>query len=425
MPGLRSFAVAIIAASLAAPSFGTTLQQAIDLALANNEQPAILAARHEAARARIDAARSRRLPQLNVGSGWTLRDEAPSSGGNRDALTAQARLDVPLFSPTTGALVRRARLLAEGAELDVKDERRLLIRDVTEAYLLTLSSDQVLQAARRRREYAESALGDARSRAEAGIASINDVTKVELERATAAREASAAQADREAARLLLENLMNAPATDPLDPPEALLRLASAPPPPQDDLERLARDRRLDLQSRKKLAEAWNAYAEEPLRRFLPTVGATGIDDVDVRARDASDREDWSVGLGVSWNPWDSGLRAADRRERLALAGEADLQVTALERAAIHDVRLARSAMVAAQASVVDATAAVDAARRNAEETAELYRQGLRTALEVADAGNRAFDADVSLTRERLDLALAWVDLLAAIGSDPTRPEALP
>ena len=426
---LRAGSLLLVAALLAPGAGALTLEEAVHEALAGNERPAILAARRDAARAGIDVARTRYLPSVSlVGEVLQRAPSKPLAGASprdREELTATTLVDVPLFDPSAAPLLKRARLLSESAELDLSDERRLLVRDVTVSYLLALSSEQVLAAAERRMQYADHALGDARSRAEAGLASINDVTKVELERSTAFRETTRARADLSEAYLVLAYLIAADVEGPLEPPKDLLHDASQPPPAAESLAARARSGRLDVQSRRKLAESWDAYASEPSRRFLPSLGVLGRHELSDPETGSGRADDWSIGVGVTWNLFDAGLRSAERRERNALAGEADLLADVLERQVLNDVERARVEMISAQASVDAAALAVDASRRNAEETFELYRQGLRTALEVADAGNRAFDADVSLTRERLSVALAWVDLLVAVGSDPLSMEPLP
>ena len=65
-----------------------------------------------------------------------------------------------------------------------------------------------------------------------------------------------------------------------------------------------------------------------------------------------------------------------------------------------------------------ATAAVAAARKNAGETSELYRQGLARALEVADASVRLFESEVALAGERFGMGRAFLNVRAAQGLDP-------
>jgi len=76
----------------------------------------------------------------------------------------------------------------------------------------------------------------------------------------------------------------------------------------------------------------------------------------------------------------------------------------------------------AQAALRQSELAAAQARRNAEETGILYRQGLSTALAVADASLSLFQAEVDLARARYTLGVALLDLRSAVGLDPLGKE---
>jgi len=71
-----------------------------------------------------------------------------------------------------------------------------------------------------------------------------------------------------------------------------------------------------------------------------------------------------------------------------------------------------------QASLKQAEVALEYARKNAAEIAQLYRQGLSSALQVADANVQLYDAEVQFVRQRYGLAIAYLNLEAAQGLDP-------
>ena len=83
-----------------------------------------------------------------------------------------------------------------------------------------------------------------------------------------------------------------------------------------------------------------------------------------------------------------------------------------------EVRDGLVSLASQQASLKKALVALDAARKNAAEIAELYRQGLSNALQVADANVSLFEAEVEVARQRNGLALALLNLRAAQGLDP-------
>jgi len=83
-----------------------------------------------------------------------------------------------------------------------------------------------------------------------------------------------------------------------------------------------------------------------------------------------------------------------------------------------DVRDTQVSLANQRAALKQAAVAHEVAKRNAVETAELYRQGLSTALQVADANVRLFEAEVTLVRERYGLGISYLNLEAALGLDP-------
>jgi outer membrane protein TolC len=68
-----------------------------------------------------------------------------------------------------------------------------------------------------------------------------------------------------------------------------------------------------------------------------------------------------------------------------------------------------------QAALREAAAALRAARKNADETSVLYREGLASALELADATQRLFEAEVAEVTARYRMALAYLSLREAEG----------
>jgi outer membrane protein TolC len=107
-----------------------------------------------------------------------------------------------------------------------------------------------------------------------------------------------------------------------------------------------------------------------------------------------------------------------------LAYSADLDVKAAERKVDVDVRGALVTVNNSRASLKLATIAQGVAKKNATETAELYRQGLSQALQVADANVRLFEAEVGLVNARYNLGIAYLNLETALGLDPLGKESI-
>lgn len=340
----------------------------------------------------------------------------------RNVLAPRATATLTLFDPRALPLYRQARRERDAAKLNAREDRRLLGFEAADAFLRTLSAEQVHEAARRRLDLAEQSLADARARFSAQLVGSNDVTRAELELATARHQATRAQGEKESAYLHLGYLLDTPVAGSLVAPQELLQIAAQPPGEESPLIEGALRIRLDLAASQRHAEAQAAAAGEPLRRLLPSLNANGQYRMTNEGGLSGRTRDWSAGMDLSWSIFDRGQLWADRSERRALARIADLAAQAAVRRAALEVRTALVALTSQQAAIDQAQVAAQVARVNAAQTAELYRQGLTSALAVADASARLFEAEVALAREQYGVALAYLDLRSARGLNPVGEE---
>lgn len=388
-----------------------SIERAVALAVTRNERAAIADTTVEAAEARVRRARTAFLPRVDI-SGNLGTDIG--NGSERD-LSTSALLTQPLFDARVFPLYRQQRLERDAARLSATDSKRLLGFDAAVSFLTTLSFEQVLLAAERRRDFAQTNLEDVRARFEAGLVSSNDVTRAELELATAVRELAQARGDVQASRVDLENLLKTDVAGALAPPVALLGAASNPPPAADSVVAEAQSRRSDIAARRARVEALRAFADEPRARFFPSVLFTArtrnINDGPITNRN----NEGFVGVSFAWPVFDAGLRGADRAERTANVRGAELQLELELRDVERQMRSAAVQLSTEQASLREAAAAVRAARKNADETNILYREGLASALELADATQRLFEAEVAEVTARYRMALAYLSLREASG----------
>ncbi|HEX8698414.1 MAG TPA: TolC family protein [Myxococcaceae bacterium] len=401
----------------------------MSLAAERNERTLAAQQRAEAAEARVARARAFFFPELTLTTTYTRRIQ-PTVVQRRDALGATAMARVTLFDARGFPLYRAARLEGEAAELESREARRLVGFEAADAFLTTLGNQQVYEAAVRRLEFAQQSLQDAKARAEAGLASINDVTRAELEVASAEVQLAEARGSAETSRLELGFLLVSPVEGALAPPEPLLGEALRPDEGLLSLIPGAAERRMDVLSTRLRVQALEASAREPLARLFPTLGLTGqyrltneTGPIGVPGEQLFlNRGSGFIALELAWNLFDGGERYAERRERVALARAAELEATALTRRVDVDIERARVSLRNAQAALKQSELATEQARKNAEETGILYRQGLATALAISDAALRLFEAEVSLARARYSLGIALLDLRAAVGLDPLGKE---
>jgi outer membrane protein TolC len=403
-----------------------TLERAVRLAAERNE--AVLAAqqRAEAAGARVSRARAFFFPQLTASGTYTrrMREVVRNVGGEeaviqqRNALSGTLQARITLFDARGFPLLQAAKLEGQASELDAMEARRQVGFEAAAAFLATLGNQQVFEASEQRLTFARQALADAQARAQAGLASTNDVTRAELEVASAEVQVAEARGTAETNRLELGYLLVAPVEGPLAPPETLLGEATGPVERYLRLATDAEERRPDILSAQLRVQAAEATAREPLARLLPALGASAQYRVTNEGGLTGRTGDGFLAVDLTWALFDGGERYAERRERLALARAAELEARALTRRVDVDVQRAQVTLSASQVALRQSEQAAKAARLNAEETVILYRQGLSNALTVADANLRRFEAEVALARQRYAVGVALLDLRAAVGLDP-------
>jgi outer membrane protein TolC len=402
----------------------------VTLATEQNESALSAQARAEAAQARVARARAFFFPRLTVTGSYTRRPrETTRQVGEEQVVvqalnalggTAIARLT--LFDARGFPLYQAAKKDGEATELDAVEVRRQVGFQAANAFLSTLGSQQVVEASERRLALARQSLEEARARARAGLASTNDVTRSELDVASAESQLAESVGQAETSRLELGYLLVAPVEGPLAAPETLLTEASRPVDSFVGLAEKAEERRPDILSAKLRVQAQEALAREPLARLFPSLGASAQYRYTNEAGLAGRNFDGFFTVDLTWSVFDGGERYADRRERLALARALELEATARTRRVDVAVDRARVALRTSQSALALNEVAVRAARQNAEETSILYRQGLVSSLALSDAQVRQFEAEVALARARYALGTALLELRAAVGLDPLGKE---
>lgn len=414
LTGLVSFAgTAFAQAPVDAPS-PLTIEHAIDLAVARNERAAAAETTVEAADARLGRARSAFFPQVDV-IGSYRNDSATDT---RNTLSSAATLSQPIFDARVFPLTRFARFERNAARLSADEQKRLLGYDAADAFLITLSHEQVFIAAEHRRDFARASLEDARARFEAGLVSSNDVTRAELEMATAERGVAQARGNVSTARIHLATVLNADVEGALAVPDALLAAAATTAGVSAPLVSEAQQRRNDIAAARFHVEALRAYADEPSQRFIPSVRLNAQTRNINEGAISNRNNDGFVGVTLNWPLFDAGVRRSEEAERTAIARGAELELQLALRTVEQQLRTAGVQLTSEQAALREAAAALRAARRNAEETNELYRQGLASALELADANQRQFEAEVAEVTARYRMAQAYLALREAAGLAP-------
>lgn len=393
------------------------LEEAVRLALANNERSLKAPLRVKAAEGQLMRARAAFLPSLGVNGSGTLAS-TEDRAGSRWSASGSLSLQQPLLNLSAIPLYAQSRHQLESERHGSVQDRRLVAFDTARAFLVVLTSEQVLEAATRRHERARANQQNAEVRAKAQIASINDVTRAIIETAAAAREVAQAQGSVSRAALSLGFLMGHTLTRPLQAPDRTTQAAENSALGSDEMVRAAEERRPDIRSAHERTAALVQAAREPLYRLAPTLSAIGQGRVTTSSVDPDPPYSGTAQLSLSWDIYDAGVRYGDRKTRSAQAESQALDERLLRRSVATDIGLALASLTAARESYRITEEAVAAAQRNTSETEILYKQGLARAIELIDANARRFDAEVSRATAKLGMEQAYLELRFALGLGP-------
>lgn len=396
---------------------GLSLQGAVHLALTRNERMRISDLNVVVSEAAVERARTAFLPLVtaNASDGLTA---AVAPGQPNNAATGGLVITQPLINVPSWPLYWQARALAEAQHAQNVDDKRVLAFNAAAAFFAVLGAQGILDAAKRQLENARSNLADTQARAEAQLTSSNDVTRAQIDLTSAEREAAADAGNCENAYVQLAFVINSPAVGPLVPPADTLKAAENRIAGIEDLVRGAIARRPDVRVNQHLVAAARDFADEPLLRIVPTLNlqatASGTSNVPATTHQFNNE---SVTANLTWTLYDSGVRYADKHSRDAQAEIADLSLKLLVRNVDAQVRSAAALLESAQAAFRVAYKAMMASQQNVEETAILYRQGLAKAIELVDANDARFTAEVNYADTQYAMEQAYLNLRQALGLD--------
>ena len=223
----------ILPAWLAAAEEALSLEQAVQLALSRNERALAAGEQMAVTQGLVTQARAYFFPAISLTGNYTRRPTGVERQLNdqniiiqsQNALSGYAALSMILFDPYGIPAYRQALLENRAQRFSSAEVKRQLSFEVASAFLTTLTMDQVYEATGHRLEYAGKTLDAARARYAAGLVSVNDVTRAELEYATAEMGRTQTQGEVQTAYLELGYLLDTAIEGKLAAPELLLAQA--------------------------------------------------------------------------------------------------------------------------------------------------------------------------------------------------------
>jgi outer membrane protein TolC len=408
---------------------------AIARARSNNLDVQAAAGAEREAEARVSRVRGSFLPKVDLAESWQRGDQPvfvfssllaqrqftaanfasdalnhpPATDNFRTALT----VDQSIYSPSTAASLRSARIGHEIAGKQRTALNQTLAVAVTEAYgrvLVAIASRQAAEAAMAAATADRELAGHRR---DAGRATDADVLQVDVHLARVREQQIRAGADERIARASLNDLMGA-SLDSVFEMDATPSIAMVAPAELASLETEALENRPDLQIAVLQEQMASAMRDSARAAFLPQVSAQAGWELNGAQWD-SRSSGWLVGAVARVNLF-QGL--ADRA-RLTEATEHSTRV-ALERekaqnAVRLEIRTAVARLDEARAREAAGRASATQARESQRIIRDRYESGLADVVALLRAAEAVQEAEARQTAAQVDVMLAGATLDRVLG----------
>lgn len=398
------------------------LQELIRIALTENADVRIAAARVEESRAALGSSRLQLLPQIAAGAAGQRAEfssDELSAGQPRFGNTFQAQATLSYELDVWGRL-RRSNQAARADFLASEFAKRAvlvgLVSDVATTYFDLLTLHRELAISRRTVDTRLKLVELTRAKHDRGVISGLDVAAAEAQLAVARVAIPQQELGIARAEHLLSVLLGR-YPQAFDLADAMDTVHIAPVPPAG-LPSTLLERRPDVQQSEAQLIAANARfgaAKAALFPSLSLTGAFGRISTDLSRLFTPETVAWSASAGLLQPLLDPQRsvytrRAADARRQAASSGYAQTVQRALQEVA--DALIARTKQSEIESAQKDQ---VDALRRASTIAHARYDVGTASYVDVTNADRDLFGAELSLATASRDTLLATVQLYRALG----------
>jgi outer membrane protein len=424
-----------LSAQDAPPASALTIDEAVQTALSRNASVRVARDEVEAARARIAAAESGRLPSIqgtvgyqHVGSPSTITipsadpaipSRAVTVGAKDSVVTAVSARQAVYTGGRVSAQITGAQTRFDAAlgQLGTTEEQVAL--QTRESYYNVLLSESLVRSAEQSLAAAKSQLDTAQAKYEAGTAARFDILRAQTQVSEAEQSTVQARNQVVVSQVALNRMLGAP----LDTAYVLAEPTSPPLPDQAlpvliDIARRQRSELLTSRARLAAAEAGIRAAES---ERLPQISASASYQAS-SADNPIQPTGLTFGVLASMEVFDGGRIRADIREAKALRNEARVNLEDTSQAVEQDVRRAYADLQTARQTLDTAKARLAQAQEAYDVAAVRYEAGVSTATELADALAALTAARTSLDNTRFGYDISYARLQRALGGAIRRPD---
>jgi len=328
-----------------------------------------------------------------------------------EAWTGAAALRVPILAPSAWFDLSAAGQAAEASAAS-EDTARLQIRSAfVQAAWLAAMGEEVVAASERAVETARDQERTSRRAVSAGTAAPLSILQAQTETTRRQGDLVRARSDQDRAELALGVFLGR-----ADPVRVVLPASAVPASlDADALAAEALARRPELRAQEAQVLAADRQLASARWRYAPQLSATGSAFASDVPYPTGKKEGWRVTVDLTWPLYDGGFRYGKADEAAAALSGAEaarqqqrLEVAQQVKDAARDVAVARERLALAERQRAFAAEAAASARRG-------FEAGVAGSIDVLDANDRLYQAEVGLASTRAQLGVALAALERAVG----------
>jgi outer membrane protein TolC len=429
------FVIAAALATLAGPAEEVALADALAALDDANLGVAQARSRAEEAAAVADQARAALVPSVSAQASWVRNSEEVRIGlppplaverliQPEEALGVSGTVRVPLVVPNAWFEVGAARAGARAAEATAEATRQRVRAAFAQGAYAARAAEEVVLASEQALESAAELVRSAERRVRAGTAAPLDDLKARTEQVRRESELARARAELDRARLALGVLLGRDAPVRVLVPEgegdaaSAVERGSTDAPGAADLAAGAIGRRAEVAAQAAQVEAARAQIRASRARLAPQLQASASLFAQDVPLPTGERDGWRATVELVWPLFDGGLREGRRREAEARLGTAQAAAEAQRLGVVQEVTDARRDLDVARERLRLAVSQRRLAADAAASARRSFEAGIASSLDVLDANDRLYLADVGLAEGRARVAQARVALDYAAGRAP-------
>lgn len=431
----RIFIILLFAATIISAQNKTlTLEESIRIGIQNSKELIISKSKTRFAAAKISETTSQMLPQLKFSASYARLSDVPPfevvvpfapmpikiQDVILDNYNLKLSLQQPLFTGfRLGSLKSAAEYNYNASELEFDAATNDYAVQINEAFWNFYNSEKVVGLIKEQLVSAEKHLADTKNFLDNGLATMNDVLKLEVQNSSIELKLIEAENNRDLARINFNRIIGFDLNA-----ETQISVDSINPAPENfDVQNLiveAKNNRKEIKSLESKVLASDESISAANAGWFPSIYLFGnlyYNKPNQRIMPAKDefKDTWDVGVSLNWDLWNWGYTSAQSTQATELKLQAETSLAQLKDVIETEVIKEFLNYNKALKKVEVANKSVEQASENYRLTVDKYDQQLASSSDLIDAQAYLLEAETNLTSALVSFQISKAKLNNAVG----------